>query len=489
MIYESTGQTQEVHPVFKSLYTKGDSLIKLPKSPWIAGGEVVLQNLLVGAFNRYVTQADYSHISLKTIGDNFRTGFVWDNDSYLVNQLGHPYQGGMYFNAARANGMSFWGATPYTVGGSLMWEFFMENEPPSLNDLFSTTFGGIALGEITFRLSDLVLDSRATGRERVVREILAGLLSPGRALNRLLHRRAWEVTPYRQRLFSQTPSMIYLSTGARALRVEQKSDVKDESKVRGELQFDFAYGDILDDSGSAPYGWFSLSMAVSGIPTTPSLDRINIIASLYRNTIYSKGRHTLLWGAFQHFDYYNSTQGFLSGYGQVKAGTDVPYRVSESAVAGAALLYKMAPNARDRWAWDLRWYANIIFMGASLSDNYHVDNRDYNLGSGLSTKLHSILRINKRWSIISTGETYHLFTWAGRLPLDARVNDRFADYRSAGAANYTNLNLGRFAILYHPNRWLFKLESDYIRRSTKYRDYEDVTFDVAGSSLTIGYRL
>ena len=67
---------------------------------------------------------------------------------------------------------------PYTFIGSLTWEFLCENNYPSINDFISTSIGGIALGEITHRLSYLVLDDSKRGLERAGREILAGLISP-----------------------------------------------------------------------------------------------------------------------------------------------------------------------------------------------------------------------------------------------------------------------------------------------------------------------
>ena len=87
--------------------------------------------------------------------------------------------------------MNFWQSAPFAAGGSLMWEFFMENEPPSINDMLATTFGGIELGEITYRLSDLFIDNRSSGAERVGREVLAGILSPVRAFNRIISGEAW----------------------------------------------------------------------------------------------------------------------------------------------------------------------------------------------------------------------------------------------------------------------------------------------------------
>jgi hypothetical protein len=109
-----------------------------------------------------VKRADFAKINFWTMGNNLSHGFVWNNDQFSTNLLGHPYHGGLYFNAARINGVNFWQSVPYTVAGSLMWEYLMENEPPSINDFIATPIGGMALGEMTFRLSGLLIDNRAT---------------------------------------------------------------------------------------------------------------------------------------------------------------------------------------------------------------------------------------------------------------------------------------------------------------------------------------
>jgi hypothetical protein len=129
---------------------------------------------------------DFAEIGFKSFKRNLSHLPVWDTDKFSTNLIAHPYHGGLYFNAARSNGMTFWKSVPYTFGGSLMWEYFMENELPSINDLFATTFGGAEIGEITFRLSDLFIDNRSSGSERVGRELLVACLSPVRAINRLI---------------------------------------------------------------------------------------------------------------------------------------------------------------------------------------------------------------------------------------------------------------------------------------------------------------
>ena len=94
---------------------------------------------------------------------NMEQGWVWDLDNFVVNQVGHPYQGNNYFNAGRANGLSFWESAGITAFGSGTWEYFGETNHASLNDLVNTTLGGIALGEMFHRAAWLVRDTRATG--------------------------------------------------------------------------------------------------------------------------------------------------------------------------------------------------------------------------------------------------------------------------------------------------------------------------------------
>ncbi|NTX41768.1 DUF3943 domain-containing protein, partial [Myxococcus sp. CA033] len=122
---------------------------------------------------------------------NLTDGFKWDADEFSVNQFDHPYHGGIYYNIARDNGFDYWESGFITVLGSLQWEVFAENTPPSTNDIINTSLGGLALGEVLYRLSSRVLDNCATGRERVGREVVAGLLNPGRGLSRVVRGEAW----------------------------------------------------------------------------------------------------------------------------------------------------------------------------------------------------------------------------------------------------------------------------------------------------------
>src|SRR5205085_12555007 len=124
-----------------------------------------------------------------------KSGFVWDDDRFGINFIGHPHSGNYYFNIARSNGYSFWTSFPFAVGGSLMWELFGENTEASRNDIINTPISGAFLGEILYRLSSNILDDRTRGRERFFRELIAGLLNPPRGLNRLTQGKMFRVTP------------------------------------------------------------------------------------------------------------------------------------------------------------------------------------------------------------------------------------------------------------------------------------------------------
>ncbi|MDE7237472.1 MAG: DUF3943 domain-containing protein, partial [Paramuribaculum sp.] len=105
---------------------------------WRAAGTVFGSNMSLWAFDRYVQHGDFAYINLHTIKENFRHGFKWDNDKLGTNMFLHPYNGSLFYNAGRANGYSYWGSGLFAIGGSAMWELFMENEYPSTNDIIAT---------------------------------------------------------------------------------------------------------------------------------------------------------------------------------------------------------------------------------------------------------------------------------------------------------------------------------------------------------------
>ena len=119
-----------------------------------------------------------ARITPKTWWANMQQGMVWDLNDFAVNQIGHPYQGSNYFDAARANGLNFYESSALAAFGSATWEFYGETNPASLNDFINTTLGGISLGEMLHRTGWLIRNPRATGKRRLWSEIGAAAVDP-----------------------------------------------------------------------------------------------------------------------------------------------------------------------------------------------------------------------------------------------------------------------------------------------------------------------
>jgi hypothetical protein len=159
-----------------------------------AVGNVGFANWVIWQFS-WFRGSDWPPVDRRSLENNLEHGFTFDQDELQTNFLGHPYHGGLFFNAARGAGLDFWESVPYAMGGSLVWELFAEREPPSANDLAATALGGIILGEISFRLSTQLLDDSDSGNSRLFRELGALAVNPMRGFNRFYTGEAWRSGP------------------------------------------------------------------------------------------------------------------------------------------------------------------------------------------------------------------------------------------------------------------------------------------------------
>ena len=85
--------------------------------------------------------------------DNVKAGPVWDRDSGMLNLVGHPYFGGVYYQVARKSGYRQWDSFLYaTFMSTFYWEYGIEAfaETPSIQDLVITPVLGWAYGEWAF---------------------------------------------------------------------------------------------------------------------------------------------------------------------------------------------------------------------------------------------------------------------------------------------------------------------------------------------------
>ena len=199
----------------KLIFADSTMALPTPKHPWRALAEVTAVNVGVQLFDRWVLNSDFAQTTLRSLKRNFTDGMVWDNDFFITNMFAHPYHGNLYFNAARTNGLTFWESAPYALLGSAMWEFLGETEPPAINDIIATTCGGMAIGEMTHRLSLTILDDRTFGFPRFLREAAAAIINPIQGIHRIVSGDAWHVKSrnYRYHDFHETPLDVSFSVG------------------------------------------------------------------------------------------------------------------------------------------------------------------------------------------------------------------------------------------------------------------------------------
>lgn len=463
-----------------SAYRYNDSIWQVKKYPWKAGIETFGANAVVWAFNRYVANEEFARISMSSIRHNFKTGFVWDNDRFSTNLFAHPYHGSLYYNAARSNGLSFWESIPYTFAGSFMWEFFGENEPAAINDFIATSLGGVALGEVTNRISHLVLDDSKSGFERFCREFLALAVSPMQGLNRLLSGDMWRkrATHYKYHNYDRIPVQFYIGVGDRYL-------ADDNYLFRGEqspyIKLQMRYGDLFSKTDRAPYDFFTLNALVNLAGNQPIISELNLLAKLWGKELKTTTGMEMLFGVFQHFNYFDAEE-VIDGTG------NIPFKISEAAGFGPGVIFKF-PEVNKFVKLEQQIHLSGILLGGSLSDHYYFIDRNYNMGSGFSIKTNTNMNFGRYGNFALNLQHYRIFTWKG---YEAKEPGKLEDplYLNAqgdkGDAMLTVLNpvIG----LNITKKLQANIEASYYIRQTHYSFYEDVNFRTFETRLGLTYR-
>ena len=259
---------------------KYDSSYVPKKNYLIPIPEIIVLNIGVWSMSKWVVPQPWAQISAESVSENWKHQWVWDSDHFSTNQLMHPYHGNLYFNLARSSGLSFWESAPYSLAGSFMWEMVMETNYPSRNDLITTTMGGIALGEMTYRLSSKILDERTTGSERVWREIGAFLLAPTRGVNRLFR---GEMGKVRQKSSYEIEDvMSSISVGPSLFYNPGKI-----YNANGNVSFrlDLYYGNPYEAKTRKPFDFFNIKTVFS-VGTQPLVSQV-IYTAFYLERILS----------------------------------------------------------------------------------------------------------------------------------------------------------------------------------------------------------
>jgi hypothetical protein len=201
-----------------------------------------------------------AHITPSTWWTNMKRGWEWDLDDFVVNQIGHPYQGNNYFTAGRANGLNFWESAGLTAFGSGTWEYFGETNQASLNDFINTTLGGIALGEMFHRTAWLIRDTRATGRGRMWKEIGAMAIDPMTGVNRFISGDAEKVS---EKPAEFVPTRLDAFTAAGAVWIGSDTKAVDAQGTPF-IETELLYGNLEKGESRIPYDAFGVRLEFGG---------------------------------------------------------------------------------------------------------------------------------------------------------------------------------------------------------------------------------
>jgi len=301
-------------PRTKHFFTAAAEIALLEAGPW--------------AFDRYVSNEGFARISLHTVNQNLKTGFVFDRDHFNINQSSHPYHGSLFFEAGRSNGYSYWESGLFAMAGSAIWECCMEVDPPSVNDLVNTTLGGMTRGEISHRLSIMILDNTAHGGSRFLREVAAAIVNPVGELSRIAHGDASREYANPDERF---PAAFSVSTDLGYRHI----DGAVAKPNQGTISLSALYGDPFAGDRNKPFDTFWVGADVNA-PGGTSFSRIEergLLRGWEMTDPDAPVRH--IFGFAQEYEYLNNeaqvfgaqifSAGVISKYrlGKLAAATDV----------------------------------------------------------------------------------------------------------------------------------------------------------------------
>ncbi len=302
------------------------------RDPGLPLAEIVGFDFLVNRIGRCCvgTGEDFA-VSVGSIRRNLRSSWVLDKDPFKVNQLGHPYQGSMYYGFARSNGFSFGESLGYAVVGSTLWEIAGETTPPSRNDMVSTSIGGSFLGESLYRMANLLLESGG-GLPPFWRETVAAAISPSTAFNRWLQGRGPET------VFSSRGAEYYSRLQLGVMHAAQNQPGNSAAAVkRNEVQAEFSldYG-LPGKDGYVyrhPFDYFAFqATAASASGFENVMTRGLLLGRDYKQGHDYRG----IWGLYGSYDYL-SPQVFRVSSSALSLGTTGQWRHGDWVVQGTGM--------------------------------------------------------------------------------------------------------------------------------------------------------
>ena len=273
----------------------------------LAIAEISIINLAGNFYWRlWGPDSESAYFTLDSIRNNLNPqSWHWEagpgGDTFLVNQLFHPYAGGFYFTSARSNNLNFYVSILGPFLGSVQWETFAETEMPAKNDLITTFSGGIILGEILHRLY-LELDKGG-----IAGKIAATILSPPDRVTAALRGYGPEEGPGKINSASLAFGVSWLSTWF----FETDDETIKWNTPSFFLDFDLVYGDSFTAHSKTPFEQFDLNLSLA--LAIPQLYNFSLMTGGYLASwlLADDEMNQASNGLTLNFDAYVTDKGFM----------------------------------------------------------------------------------------------------------------------------------------------------------------------------------
>ena len=409
----------------------------------------LLVNLVMNVGGRVLKPDDDSYDSTwDTFVDNLWGEWEFDPNTFRTNQFAHPYQGSLYFTAARSLGVGFYTSAAITTLGSWVWETAGEQKPPSINDLITTSAAGSLFGEVLFRLSTLALGQGE--KPGFWREAGAFAIAPMHGVNRI----AFGDRYRDQRLYG----FPWYAEATAAVGLAARSRVDGVSSDASASEFSLGGRLVHGVPGAGwtfrrPFDHFdaSIGLVINEDAASTKAYGLLLVRGLVAGRAYGEGTSSGLWGLFAAYDYI-APQVFRASSSNVSFGT-----VGQVDLGGGFALQGTA-------------YAGVGFGAAGVAEEV-VDERDYHFG------------------LQAVGLAEASLFWAERVRLRGAlraylVGDEFSpDPDSYEDVEYATADL---VVRIHGSH---ALAAEYVgaRRRARYPDVPDV--NMAVQQFGLSYRL
>ena len=407
------------------------------RHPVIAVTETLVINALFTGVTSFVFNFAWARPSAATIYNNFNSPWDWEaTDGFQVNQIGHPYQGSLYFNAGRANGFTFYESLLFSALGSFTWEAVCERQTGSLNDMITTAFGAAPVGEM---LHALFLEALASGAPLP----LATLISPLDGVNRLITGKT-APRPEGGNLYNFS---IYAGAGYSTVHSREKSrntSLFAFSGFAGNIGAHIVYGNPYEQQSAVPYKHFELKASIDADIGNYFNVRIVSDGYLFSFSPINTETTTASTGLSLHFDCVS--QGKFDMY-------DSDIDQYSNAIDWTFKYQRLLPND---FTVRLRLHGGLTFFG--VSEYYAPETNDKSLknyGAGTNIKVSAELEHHLLGALFLNIYHYYLQSFSAIVPFDAgSVFWLFADityiYRiskhiSFGISDYFSLETGIFS--------------------------------------------